>query len=291
MIGARGAALAALLGLAGCGPVDSNATSASRDVGLTGWFAVAAASIELTGAPDPEDVYAARFSSVPLGRYTPPCDWLTGAGAAAAAPGPVYVFVHGIKGDGPEWWPVVPVVASLHPGAMYMFRWLPYEGRDALVEALAGGVSRLGQCLAGRAKAVVILAHSAGGVLAARAAASIKVPAGGAPVHVVTVAAPLAGTGERKGRSDGAEEAKFLLDLGTSLPPYAAAAAGVDVTHLRTHWPADTVMKPDEHGRAPNDPTWAVPGARVVELPAELTHDGALLFAARAIGTAGYKGK
>jgi pimeloyl-ACP methyl ester carboxylesterase len=252
-----------------------------RRLGVTGWFTVAPSSLDAafaSGSPDSGEIYKTRFASVPLGRYSPPCDWL--AASLPPEPRPVWILVHGVKGDGPEWWPVAPLLTHAKPAAIFMFRWVAYAERDTLVEELAGGTSRIVECLRGRAGPFIVLAHSAGGVLAARAAAITAVPAG-ETVRVYTVAAPLAGTGDRKVNRDGSPEATFMLDLGTDIKAYPAAAPRLEVTHLRTTFPSDTVMKPNRKGHAPNERGIGVPGAREVDLPVKLGHDDSLLWVAR----------
>jgi pimeloyl-ACP methyl ester carboxylesterase len=194
------------------------------------------------------------------------------------------VFVHGIPGDYEEWYDVPPLLAQAHPAAMFMFRWVPYEERDAIVEQLAAGVSRLAECFAGHARPIILLAHSAGGIIASYAASLIAVPAG-TPlpyVHVITVAAPLAGILGRPGSEDGTSAGPFIMEMGTSYTPYSRPSYGVQVAHLRTSYPADVHMKPD-NGHLPNDREIGVVGARQIDLPADVTHDKSVWFAARKI--------
>jgi len=101
-------------------------------------------------------------------------------------------------------------------------------------------------------------------------------------VTVLTVASPLAGTVSRSGNAGGAEEATVMLDLGSAIAAYPEAARGVRVLHLRTQYPADSVMKPSL-GRTPNDPSIGVPGARQVNLPDTLNHMTALHYVAERV--------
>jgi hypothetical protein len=167
---------------------------------------------------------------------------------------------------------------------MFMFRWVPYEERDSLVEQLAAGVSRLTQCFAGRAGPIIVLAHSAGGIIASYAASLITVPAGTALpyVHVLTIAAPLAGVLGRPGTEDGTASGPFIMEMGTAYTPYSRPAYGVEVVHLRTSYPADVHMKPDgDH--LPNDPAIGVVGAPQIDLPAAVTHDQSVMCVARQV--------
>ncbi|MBK7865155.1 MAG: hypothetical protein IPJ65_42475 [Archangiaceae bacterium] len=198
---------------------------------------------------------------------------------------PIVVLVHGVGGDGPEMEEVVPKLAAWGPAALYMLRWVPYDDRDAISARIAKGVSRLAECAPDRQ--IVVIAHSAGGVVTSLAAAQIV--AGPTLIHVLTVASPLAGTVRRAGNPDGSQEATMMLDLGTRIAGYPPAAANVHVAHLRTHAPADHIMVPSGD-LLPNDPKIGVPNGEQLELPGELSHSGALgyvvdeLIAGRAAG-------
>ena len=161
-----------------------------------------------------------------------------------------------------------------------MFRWVPYDERDAITHRLAAGISRLAECLPGSEGRLLVIAHSAGGVVASFAVSRMRLPASTTKtpwVTVLTVASPLAGTVKRAPNADGKEQLAFVLDLGTSIPAYPAAAPGVHAVHLRTHPPADSIMEP-YGGLCPNDPGIGVPGAPQLDLPEGLDHPGALQF-------------
>jgi hypothetical protein len=178
-----------------------------------------------------------------------------------------------------------------HPASVFMFRWVLYEPRDELVARLATGISRLAQCLPDSEGRLVVLAHSAGGVIASLAAHQIKLPPATRPVPwvtVLTVASPLSGKRDRAPNADGSQQALFFFDLGTRITGYPAAAAGVRVVHLRTHYPADWVMEPNGD-LSPNDPTVGVPGAPQLELPDGLGHPESLEYVAAEIAADRWK--
>ena len=194
---------------------------------------------------------------------------------------PIVVLVHGVGGDGPEMEDVVPRFDDSRPRALFMLRWVPYDERDAIASRLAAGISRIAACVPDSRGRIIVIAHSAGGVLTGFAAGRLRLPAGEQPwVHLITVASPLAGTVRRTGNADGSQEAVFMLDLGTRILAYPAAARGVHVVHLRTHAPADPIMQ-NSGDLFPNDVHIGVPGAAQVELPGELGHSDALVFVAR----------
>ncbi len=195
---------------------------------------------------------------------------------------PIVVFVPGIGGDGEEMRASLPVLMESKPASVFMFRWIPFERRELIVTRLAKGVSRLAECLPGAPGRLLVIAHSAGGVIASFAVGRMTAPG---PVGearwltVLTVAAPLAGKGRRDARPDGNGEAIFFLDLGTRILSYPAPTHGIQVVHLRTFAPADSVMEADQD-LIPNDPKIGVPGAPQVDLPRGLSHPEALKYVA-----------
>jgi len=189
---------------------------------------------------------------------------------------PLVVLVHGIGGEGPEMAQSLPLLRGWDT---FMLRWVPYDDRDEVAQRLAEGVTRLSGCAPGRQ--LVVIAHSAGGVVASHAASRVKLGPG-STLDVWTVASPLAGTVRRAGNPDGRAEAVLMLDLGSRMTWYPAAASGVSVKHLRTSAPADHIMKP-VGDLLPNDPKIGVPGAPQLELPEGLDHGGALVWVVGAL--------
>jgi hypothetical protein len=168
---------------------------------------------------------------------------------------------------------------------MFMFRWVPYEGRGNLLGSLAGGLTELLECVRGAPDAqVVVLAHSAGGVLASLALGLVSMPAvEGTRLLLATAASPLAGTGYRRGAPLDDEDIRFMVELGNELGAYPEVPRGARVVHYRTHFPADPAMRPTPWGHAPNAPGVGVRGARHEDLPPTVGHDEALLEVARAV--------
>jgi len=204
---------------------------------------------------------------------------LDAACPAAAGSGTVYVGVHGIGGEGTEWVGVIPTLARTRPAGLYMYRWFAYDVRGSIVKGLVDGVQKLARCHAD--SPIVVLSHSAGGVIAAFAASRFQVSWRTEPITIVTVASPLAGVGARPEIEDAGDDMHFFNDLGTTHRSYPAASPGIRVLHLRTHYPADAVMKPTRAGYSPNALSAVVKGSRVLDLPDTLGHDDSLLYVAR----------
>lgn len=203
-----------------------------------------------------------------------PCEALGGS-----VGGTLYVMVHGIGGVGDEWIGVVPTLASTGPARLYMYKWFAYTERGLILAGLVAGIQRLNQCFP--EDRIVVLGHSAGGVLAAFAASRLHLGPPPARVDIVTVASPLAGMGATGEIADDDDGAYFFNDLGAVRHGYPAARPGVHVLHLRTQYPADRVMKPTRGGYSPNAISAVVKGARIVDLPPTLGHDDSLLYVAR----------
>jgi pimeloyl-ACP methyl ester carboxylesterase len=219
----------------------------------------------------------------------------------------VFVLVPGILGAGKEWEPVIEKLAR--PGrSLFFFRWVPLDHLDTLSRGLGAGLRALASCLDGEGDELIVLAHSAGGIIAAQAASRVSTRAGAPSVRVFTAASALAGIQVRKeaGEDDESEEEEgegeeveagapspeaeakaenryFVTAMGGAFRDYAPVGKGVEVFHLRTQAPADPVMKPRRDGKLPNDPRVGVPGAYQVSLPSKLGHDQSLLYATERI--------
>lgn len=201
--------------------------------------------------------------------------------------GLVVVLVHGLKGDGVEFEDAVPVIAASKPAGMFMFRWVAFDKLDPIARRFAAGLTQLAAC---RPEGeILVLAHSAGGVVVSSGASGVVLPADAkdGAVKMLTVASPLAGTMNRE-RTEGRNESRFMLDLGTRFRTYAEAGRGVRAVHLRTSFPADSVMKPTGEF-VPNDRAVGIPGAPQVDLPAELGHVESLGWVARKVADGSWR--
>ncbi len=202
--------------------------------------------------------------------------------SAVEGGGPVVVLVHGMGGETANADEVVEELGGLEPAAVLSFRWGALEETGELVERFAGTLVGLTRCLT-RGQQLVVVAHSAGGVLASLAAERLhegQWSSSGRHV-VLTVASPLAGMGYSSWRTRLLPAKPFLLTVGGKLERYAAAPAHVSFFHLRTHAAADPVMRPARAWHWPDAPEAVVPASTEYALPVDVGHDEALLWAAR----------
>jgi hypothetical protein len=171
-----------------------------------------------------------------------------------------------------------------------MFRYGAFEPRDTLADQLAAGISELARCVPGGAGRMLVLAHSAGGVLSSLAAAKLKPPPGadGDWLTVLTVASPLAGTNSVFSPSDRPQNPPLMMELGSTVFTYPPSVPGVRVVHLRSSEKSDGFMR-ESRGHHPNDPKVGVPGAPQVDLPEELDHTQALVYVAKTIADGTWK--
>ena len=264
--------LIAVLSLSGCFHRMSSADRIERH----GWHRL---------HPIPEDgAYDDHFERIAFRIDDIACDALTKD--LGDEDKPIVVLLHGAGGEGVEMKKAVPLLVDSQLAATYVLRWSPWDRRETLVNQLAGGISRIGQCIPDSAGRLVVIAHSAGGVLAALAAGKV-VPPKNAPrdwVTIVTVAAPL--SGHIRGDDRGPEPA-FMFDLANT-PEYPHPAPGVRVLHLRTSVTGDAQMTPII-GHSPNDVRVGVPGAPQIDLPENLTHAGALIYVSRLIADGSFR--
>jgi hypothetical protein len=242
--------------------------------GVLGWYA-----LSLDALPE------TKAAPVHFGMREPDCAEVQkrlGTGGA-----PVWVLVHGVGGLGHEWNEIQADLKRQPMRAVLQYRWLPSQSLESLASDMAAGLTRLLQCAPPGPMKLRVFAHSAGGVLSSTAAARVAVPRHEPPleVEVMTVASPLGGLVSRE-RSD-VHDSLFYDDLGTDLR-YAPAARGVNVVHVRTVYPGDSVMAPAPDGHRANDPRALVPGARIFTLAEGVTHMGALSLVGAHIGAGDY---
>lgn len=247
-----------------------------------GWF-------RADKVPTAEDEYDQRFEPIRVSDDGP-CDPISGRQGDPTHS--IIVLVPGIGGDGPEMRGALPQVMGARPASVFMFRYTPFEERDELAKRLAAGLSRLAACIPQGAGRILVLAHSAGGVLSCNAVSRLKAPPDvtGDWLTLITVASPLAGTNRvPAGRTPPAQR-PLMYELGVAIPGYPEPVPGVRVVHLRTSAKSDEFMGPSGPNgtHLPNDPKIGSPGAPMFDLPEDLSHGDSLIYVAKKISDGTY---
>jgi len=232
--------------------------------------------------PSADDLYDERFESIVMSPEGP-CDPIRAR--QGEAPRPIIVLVPGVGGDGAEMREAVPLLMKAQPASMFMFRYDPFWKVGELTERLAAGINRLAECVPEGAGRIIVLAHSGGGLIASIAVAELKPPPGvqGSWLTLITAASPLAGT-SRAPVPRPLSEQRVMGVLGRKNDvPFPEPVKGVRVVHLRSSAKSDGYMRPSgDH--LPNDPKVGSPGAPQIDLPEDLDHSQALVYAAKKVG-------
>ena len=185
---------------------------------------------------------------------------------AAPAPLPAgtrtaVILVEGLLGFGWEWDGAVAMLAARPATATRVFHWPPSASLGRSARELASALNALLRTAPDGARDFVVFGHSAGGLVAAFAAAQLTVPAG-RRVHIASVGAPYAGMHVRPS-SDGEDMlwSPLALSIGGTFRRYPTPAPRVSCESFVTAWPGDPVMKP-RFGHDPGDPRVGPPGPR-----------------------------
>lgn len=187
----------------------------------------------------------------------------------------VYVLVPGILGYGWEWDGVPEALAG--PAAQVaVLPWEPWATLPGVARAVRRELAELLR-RAPRVRRVVVLAHSAGGLVAWLGAYDLALPAG-VELQVVTVGAPLAGLGMNPSGSADLTTLVPLM-LGGRLPRLPAALPGIGLEVYVTDR-TDPVMR-RRGGHDPGDRRVLPAGAVVRALPPGVDHNHALRWVAR----------
>lgn len=190
----------------------------------------------------------------------------------------VFLLVPGLLGYGWEWNGAQVALAQLPQAATIVYEWDPWTSIRAGGAQLALSTQYLLRRLPRSVSRVVVVGHSAAGLLAVAAAATLRPPPGVA-VEVMAIGAPLAGNYFNLLGGEDNFSTPIPLALAGKLNHWPEPAPGVE---LRI-WPtgaSDPVMKP-RFGHDPADPR-VLPRASIVQkLPPSLDHNVALATVAR----------
>lgn len=182
----------------------------------------------------------------------------------------LFVLVPGLLGYGWEWdKPVARLRAT--PGVDFVvFWWEPWGSVDRAARALDEVLTRALVSAPPSVREIVVVAHSAGGVVAAHAVGRMPSPA--RKLTLVTIGAPFAGMHICPWSEVDVIHAPLMLGVAAVYQRYPPPPAGVEVIEYITKWPADPVMQP-HWGTAPSQADVGPTGARRIEVDPKLDHN------------------
>jgi hypothetical protein len=218
--------------------------------------------------------------AVPLERACPRCQTFS-LGVRPPVPAgtkTVYLLIPGLLGYGWEWDDAQRELALLPESATLVWPWDPWLSVARSGDSLAAHINYLVQRLPRSVDRVVVVAHSAAGLLLLWAGARITVPSPLA-VELISVGAPLAGQGFNPWGGQDLFRTPLPIALGSRFSSWPVLARGVSLRVFVTG-PSDPVMA-SHFGHQPGDRRVLPPSTTVVELPVTLDHNVALGFVAK----------
>lgn len=182
----------------------------------------------------------------------------------------LFVLVPGLLGYGWEWdRPVARLRAAPHTDFV-VFWWEPWGSVLRAAGELARVLRRALATAPPSVREVVVVAHSAGGLVTAHALAGLGAPA--RKLTLVTVGAPFAGMHICPWSEVDVLHAPLMLSVAARYHDYPPPPPGVEVIEYVTSYPADPVMHP-YWGRSAAPPDVGPAGARRIEVDPEFDHN------------------
>jgi hypothetical protein len=182
----------------------------------------------------------------------------------------LFVLVPGALGYGWEWDAAVDALRRARV-PFVVFWWDPWRS----IARASGELHRVLEdalWAAPSLREIVVVGHSAGGLVAAHAIGGLRVPDGRA-VELVTIGTPFSGM--QAGPFDDNWDplhTPTLFAVGARFRSYPETPPGVRVVEYVTSWPPDPVMQP-RFGHRPAPPEAGPVGARRVAVDPQLDHN------------------
>jgi pimeloyl-ACP methyl ester carboxylesterase len=182
----------------------------------------------------------------------------------------LFVLVPGLLGYGWEWdAPVARLRAT--PGVDFVvFWWEPWGSVDRAARELDSVLEHALADAPPSVREIVVVAHSAGGLIAAHAVGRLAPPS--RKVTLVTIGAPFAGMHICPWSEVDVIHAPLMLGVAAVYHKYPTPPPGVDVLEYITKWPADPVMHP-HWGTSPSRDDVGPARARRIEVDPKLDHN------------------
>jgi hypothetical protein len=192
----------------------------------------------------------------------------------------VFLLVPGLLGYGWEWNEVQVALAQRPQAAVLVYDWDPWVSVMVASERLQQHLKHLLKRRPASVQRLVVIGHSAAGLLVLQAASRLVVPAGLA-VEVLSVGAPLAGNNYNIYAGADNLRSPLPMALSGTFTRWPEPAPGVKLSVYATG-PSDPVMKP-RFGHDPGDPRALPKAARLFRLPHTLDHNLALAVVVRSL--------
>lgn len=183
----------------------------------------------------------------------------------------LYLIVPGVLGYGWEWDGAVDALRTAAGVDFAVFWWNPWQSLSKAAGELAR-VVQIALFTAPRSvREVVLVAHSAGGMVAAFAAGKLRVPPE-RRVRVVTIGAPFAGMMAMPFVEEDPVRSPTMIAVTGRFGAYPPVPPGVEVVQYVTAWPSDPVMRP-LFGHQPAAPRIGPLPARRIPVDPKMDHN------------------
>lgn len=187
----------------------------------------------------------------------------------------VFLLVPGLLGYGWEWNGAQEALSRYPAVRVLVYSWEPWHSLATSSARLAAHIAYLRESLPPSVSELLVIAHSAAGLLALEAAGQLPAVQPGQPrVRILSVGAPLAGMGRNPWGGLDNRHTPLPIALGSRFSGFPTPAPGVTVEIYPTS--ADDPVMQVSFGHDPGDRRVLPRGAIVRKLPPSIGHNDAL---------------
>ena len=155
----------------------------------------------------------------------------------------LFVLIPGALGYGWEWNAAVDALRRRRDVDFLVFAWDPWQSFQRAADELTEVLAALLWDAPPSVREVVVVAHSAAGIFAAKALGRLRVPEG-RHLRLATIGAPFAGMLGPPGSLDDPWHSPVLLGVMGTFRDYPHPPPRTDVVEYVTSYPEDPVMQP-----------------------------------------------
>jgi hypothetical protein len=182
----------------------------------------------------------------------------------------LFVLVPGLLGYGWEWDQPVARLRAAADVDFVVFWWQPWGSADRAARELADVLARAQAEAPPSLRELIVVAHSAAGVVAAHALGHLGPPS--LRLTLVTVGAPFAGMHICPWSETDVLHAPLMMSIAARFAHYPAPPPGVEIIEYVTSYPSDPVMHP-YWGKSAAPPEIGPAGARRIAVDPRLDHN------------------